>query len=329
MELNDFSNKTLYGIKSDTARHFWIGYSMFVLFSSFVGDTTILIASIRYNAFKLHKLIVVIIQHIAVCDLIVSCVSVLPRVVSLMADGWVLGTPLCYILFSMTYYSATVAIILICCMTACKLLILNYPFRLQTLSEKHAHAGCAVIWVSVVSLPVIIILADPNDVKFTYKSYGCDFGYSAPVWSWLRPVLATIYLFVPSIFVVVSTVCLLVLAYKVAHKSHESLKWQGVTTTILVALAYCMSTLPYCIYHFTESSIEDQSSFFHNEFTRISYFCLLLNTISNFYIYCLTVPSFRKFLWLQIQKQLPFRRKSGGDDLNMPGTQVSMLVTMP
>ena len=123
---------------------------------------------------------------------------------------------------------------------------------------------------------------------------------------------AIIYLFVPSLFVVVSTICLLIAAYKVASKGRESLKWRGVTTTILVALVYCISNLPYFVYHFAESSVEDQSSFFHNEYVRIANFCLFLNTISNFYIYCLTVPSFKKFLWLRIQILFPFIGNSGG-----------------
>ena len=54
------SNKTIYGI--DAARYTWAGYFLFVIISSLIGDTTILIASIRYKAFKLHKVTVTIIQ---------------------------------------------------------------------------------------------------------------------------------------------------------------------------------------------------------------------------------------------------------------------------
>ena len=303
----DFTNKTIYGIKSDTARYFWAGYFILVLVSSFVGDTAILIASIRYKAFNLHKLIVVIIQHIAACDLIVSSASVFPRIVSLIADDLILGTPLCHFCPPLAYYSVTVGVFLICSMTSCKLLILKYPFRVQQLSVKHAHIGCTAIWIAVVSLPATMLLldVDKDGAKFSYRIYKCDYFFSTPHWVWLQPILASICLFIPNVLVILNTVFLLIVAQKIAHRGHKSLKWRGVTTTVLVALVYCISILPYSIHRFAASSVGKQHGWFHYEFVRVAEFVLYLNTLSNFYIYCLTVSSFRKFLWSRIQMMLP------------------------
>ena len=75
MKTNVFSNKTQYGIDNDTVRYSFAGWYVFVLLSSFIGDTTILVSSVKYRAIRLHKLIVVIIQHIAACDLLVTLFS--------------------------------------------------------------------------------------------------------------------------------------------------------------------------------------------------------------------------------------------------------------
>ena len=56
------TNDTEEIILNDGLRHAWASYLIFIVVSSFIGDSTILIASIRYKAFKLHKLIVVVIQ---------------------------------------------------------------------------------------------------------------------------------------------------------------------------------------------------------------------------------------------------------------------------
>ena len=313
MTVNNFSNKTLYGIESKTMRQVWAGHFIFILLSSAIGDTTILVAPIKYNAIRLNKLIVVTIQHIAVCDLLVCllCVSVGPRALSLIADGWVLGGALCYILTYTAYYFVPVGLFLICSMTTWKLLILNYPLRVKSWSVKHAHTVSALIWTSLLILPIILLLTDHGDVAFNYRTYVCDYGFTSSTWTWLRPTLATIFVFTPNIFVVASTLCLLVMAHKVARRGRESLKWQGITTTVLVAAVYCISVLPYSIYHFAESSVEDQRSFLHSDFSRIAESCLYMNTISNFYIYCLTVSSFREFLTLRIQRSLPFLFNNG------------------
>ena len=73
----NFSDKTKFGIKNDTERYLWAGWLAFVVVSSLLGDSLILIASIKYNAFNLHKMIVTFIQHIAVCDLLqsVGCIN--------------------------------------------------------------------------------------------------------------------------------------------------------------------------------------------------------------------------------------------------------------
>ena len=88
---NPFSNRTEFGIQNDALRYTWAAYNIFILLSSFIGDTTILVASIKYRALKVHKLIVVIVQQIAVCDLLMSAVFVFPRVVSLIVNKWVFG----------------------------------------------------------------------------------------------------------------------------------------------------------------------------------------------------------------------------------------------
>ena len=66
-------------------------YLMVVLFSSLIGDTIILIASVRYNAIKLNKFIVAVMQHIAVWDLLQSISFILPTITSLLVDEWVFG----------------------------------------------------------------------------------------------------------------------------------------------------------------------------------------------------------------------------------------------
>ena len=123
-----YSNTTIFGIKSD-ARHAWAVYLLFVLVSSLVGDTTILIASLKFSAFKLHDVIVVIIQHIAVCDLMVAVTYALPHFVSLISNEWVFGTFLCDLTSYTTYYFTGTSVFLITNMTTGKLLLLKYPLR--------------------------------------------------------------------------------------------------------------------------------------------------------------------------------------------------------
>lgn len=298
----DFENedRLKYSIKSDVVRYTWAGYLIFVLISSLGGDSIILIGSVKYRAVKLHKIIVVTIQHIAVCDLMLSCTCALPKLISLLTNRWVFGNYLCFILFRpMEYYLNAASLLLICCMTCSKLAILKYPLRKITL--RTAHMSCITCWFAALIIPAIASFVDgsADNVYFSYKSYTCTADYSSKAWPWMLPLMAITFIFLPMCLVVGITISLLVIANKVALRNRACVKWQGVMTTVLIATVYCISLVPfaiYCVAKFSLSCESEENSFFHSHFLRLAISFIYFNTMSNFYVYCLTVASFREFL---------------------------------
>jgi len=189
-------------------------------------------------------------------------------------------------------------------MTTSKLLLLKYPLQFGTITLKKAHLICVACWLAAFTLPVTFLLVDKNDVSFSYRDYLCDYGFSSQVWHYLRPFMAVLFGFIPTSLVVLTTVWLLIEARKVVSRRRESLKWQGIVTTVLTATVYCLSLLPWIAYRVGESivSVDDKSkSSFYTTFYRVAISLLSLNTISNFYIYCLTVSSFREFIRSKMQ----------------------------
>ena len=91
----EYTNQTLHGMKNDAPKYLWVFFLVFVVMSSLIGDSIILIATVKYKAIKLNKMIIVIIQHIAVSDLMVVLTYVLPKIVSVIAEAWVFGNFLC------------------------------------------------------------------------------------------------------------------------------------------------------------------------------------------------------------------------------------------
>ncbi|KAL5268347.1 hypothetical protein ACHWQZ_G002272 [Mnemiopsis leidyi] len=296
----DFSNKTLFGIQNNAERLSWAGYYIFVVLSSFLGSTTILVASSKYKAFKLHKLVVIVIQHIAVCDLVTSLSFYLSKTVALLADGWILGSGLCNLQYYTRHYITATGAYLICALTATKMLILRYPLRAGSLTARTAHVGCLTIWVCIMIVPIIFII-DDSGITFDYRIFDCMYDFSSRTWQWCKPILVLLFLIFPAITVVVTTFYLLTMAKRIAKRDRKTLKWQGLTTTILTASVYCVSVLPSFLIAMTSSISESLSSSSELYFYRISVSCLTLNAISNFYIYCLTLPSFRAFLLTRLR----------------------------
>ena len=303
LDNSPYGNKTIWGLQRHFPRYFWAGYSLFVLVSSFVGDITILVASIKFGAFKFHRSIVVIIQHIAGCDLLLSVSYVFPNFLTLTADKWVLGNFCCFINTYSGYFFNGVSALLICTMTTCKLLLLKYPLRFGAISSNKAHLLCGASWFTSSIIPSTMLLVDWKDVYFSYRGYQCGYGFTSDVWFYLKPLFAMVFLFTPTCAVVITSGYLLLIAKRVAHRGRENLKWQGITTTILTAILYCLSIIPYIVYRVGESIVHEEmtQTFFNTTLYRISMSIVSLNTISNFFIYSLTVPSFRRFVYDKTQ----------------------------
>ena len=137
-----------FGLHNNAERYTWAAYQLFVLLSSLIGDTLILAASFQRDAFKINKLIVTVIQHIAVCDLLNSISLALPMPTSLLANSWVLGKTICNIDAHLVYFIIPVSMCPIAVLTTFKFLILRYPLRTASWSTKRAHLVCSGMWAS-------------------------------------------------------------------------------------------------------------------------------------------------------------------------------------
>ena len=329
------SNRTEFGIQNDTLRYSWAAYYIFILLSSLIGDTAILVASLKYRVFrKLHHFIVEIINHIAVCDLMVSIVSVFPRVVSLIADGWVFGDAMRYLTAYGVYYFNIVSLLLISVMTTSKLLLLRFPMRTRDFSSRKSQVVCMTMWAIATTSLVLVLLVDRNvDALFDHRTYDCRLDLAGS-WKWLKPILVGVFALIPNIVVVATTVHLLIIARSIVQRGGDSLKWQGIITTIVVAVVYCISILPYTIYTFIGYSgagfAEDPHSFFRTHYNRVVKSFIFINTFSNFYIYSMTVASFREFLWsskLNLLKHCVSSKETPSFPLQSSGTKSSNTVS--
>ena len=79
-------------------------------------------------------------------------------------------------------------------------------------------------------------------------------------------------------------------------------------TVFLTALIYTISIVPLTVYYLAEPYVKKKPGIpgpFYTIFFSISMAFLNLNTVANFFIYALTVTSFRSFLIVNIRRVFP------------------------
>ena len=289
-------------IPSSAERYAWATYGLFVALSSIVGDTVILVASGTRDSFRLNKFLVTIMQHIAVCDISVSITHILPSAISLIADSWIFGEALCYIQPYLTYYFYPANMALICTLTTGKLLLLRKPARARNWSKKQAHVICSVVWASNILTAILFYMFDKDDISFDYRNYSCEYGFSSHTFKRMLPFLSLLGMIFPNITMITTTIPTLkylIKARKSAKRTKKSVPWQGALTVSLTAFVYCVSTLPVSVYQLGRNFLENRG---FDLLYRYGCFISWANIWSNFFIYTLTITSFRRYLLNKIKE---------------------------
>ena len=285
-----------------------IGYQIIVLISSLVGDIIILSTTVNGNAFRLNVLLVVVIQHIAVNNLALCLAWVLPVTVNMISmvgwQHWVLkpSSSLSVLRHYSIFYFFSISIYLVSALVVIKLAILKRPLKTKNWQKKTLHLVCGSIWLLQIWVPLTSWALNNGSLVKDMAIYDCR---KKPVESrdeidsWFYVFETTVTLLLPCVIVIVAAIPTLRVLFKgreVSKRAHGKLRWQGILTVILTAAVLCTSCLPYLIFFYIKHRqyLKDPKTL--ADLYRVARYLPLLNIVSNFYIYCLTVVSFRKFL---------------------------------
>ena len=121
-----------YSITKPGIREILIVYLIFAFLSSIIGDSLVLDASFN-NGINLNKPVVVMLQHIAVLNLIQTIGYVLPSIISVAAEGWILGNFLAHLSWFLDLLSIQGINVMISVLTCTKLVLLKFPNTLTQL----------------------------------------------------------------------------------------------------------------------------------------------------------------------------------------------------
>ena len=297
------------GITSPSERYLWASLHILIFILSLFGDTIILISSIKYHAIRLHRITVAIIQHLAVLDLILSFNRVLPISISLFTNSWIFGDTLCLTQQYLDKICFRTVFFLTCTLTTAKYMTIKYPLKSGVWSDRKSQKLCLL--VEMISLlfvsPFLFIYyqAGTNSLYFNYLTYNCDINAEfltsslpAALKNFLHTLLDTIVPICIYIIPALSSGLMLFEARRVARHHQQRLRWEGVMTVLLTCTVYYISFIP----HTLSSNITSR------EYFKFAEFLLNLNITSNFFIYTLTVKSFRTFIKSWITTPPPANR---------------------
>lgn len=308
------NNYTMFGIHSKAERDLLMTYRVLTAISCLLGDTLILIGTIRYKAVKLHHIIVILMQHMAVADILLAIFNTIPGIISLSYNKWQFGLIFCYVSYYVRDCCLSAINILTFFMGLSKMLITRYPMEAFTMdSQKVGQRICASVWVLSCIFPTAAISKDPLSIYFSYILYNCDIECSLDLW---KPKEKIVYLTSIGLIIlgsvigsIVSNTLLIIKVKKVTRR--DGLQLQGFITIILSVAAHVAFALPIASFYISTNFVSKENMFVHKTLYRFGYFLTVMASPSCFLILAASQQSFRAFLMSTIRKFVWYRGSEG------------------
>ena len=274
-----------------------------------VGDTLILVAATHKDAFKVKKFIVVVIQHIAV----------LPASISLVSNEWEFGDTLCFVRGYTSYglfYIAGSYLTMV--LTVSKLLFLKCALRASHWSTTRAHLACSFTWVYAVIAPTLIWGIYGFDPRFDYRFYNCviiEEPNSNTKIIFISSFICNVVIQALIVTATFPTLNYLAKARRSARQVKGTVPWQGAVTVSLTSIVACVSTAPLTVYTIIKPFLDkDYRPLIDLYLCRMGVFIMTFGIMSNFYIYAMSMKSFRKFLIAKLQSIHPLTSSTNSNE---------------
>ncbi|KAL5247618.1 hypothetical protein ACHWQZ_G019485 [Mnemiopsis leidyi] len=183
-----------------------------------------------------------------------------------------------------------------------KLLLLEFPLHARRWTVTKAHITCACIWILALSIPAVRLSLDGEGLVFDFIEYNINYDYISKYSKAVKIAIHTISVLVIDIpvAIVIITTCLtlvhLIRSRKAARRSGGDQRWQGIVTVVAAGTVYCVANLPDRTTFLIFDVISSTEIPHHIYLSRFCECFSTFNIMCNFFIYSLTVPSFKAFL---------------------------------
>ena len=265
----------------------WI-YCFLITLLSLFGNSTVLYSSLRYNTIKMDHISVLLVQNLAVADLLYTVMIVLPILVTYSAGGWVLGDGWCWVMSQLTFIPGTVNTLTVLVITLYRLRTLLSPFSRVSLTTGRG----VVVLVWIVSLLGTVLSLSYNSLSvFSPSAARCNSSiYRDPEGGPVFLVVATGLLIILPVFTItLGNIAIGVTALKNSSAGNRS---KGITTVTALSGLFIASWTPLIIFTFFRIWKVPVPSLLD----LLAFHCIFLNTAGNPVLYTLTNRRFGEYV---------------------------------
>ena len=287
-----------------------------------VGNTFVIYASMRYDAFGMDYATVHLIQQLAAADLIFIIMYLVPMMVTHLAHGWILGETLCVVTGMFCSVPVLANINFILAVSIHRYARCKCPLDIVWLNKKRVRYLCLGLWIYS-CLFIVYVYISKAKVSFQPKLGGCQFNFSTSVWNLLVILFTTV---VPFLVILTLNVGLWVFVRNIVKKTRRRsgcvdcsdkrnkknvkcrTSHQALVMTSCITAFFIVCWFPTLIRFVLSAIIGEENIPTFLERIRYVYF---VGTYGNPILYTTVSKKFRNFLWQHLRRM--FREKCSAE----------------
>ena len=266
-------------------------FCFFMTFFGLLGNGTVLYSSVRYNAIRLDRVSLILVQNLAVADIIYTLCVILPQLITYVAGQWVLGKVYCFISAQISFIPGSANALTVLLITSYRLWLVTHPF--SSTSKNKARIVVAITWV-LASAGTVISLSYKSSSTFNPKNGKCTSEiYVIKEAEAIFKIAVGVIIMIPLLVITVENIILCVIAVK-SSRMQENSKPNYKALVMVCALSgiFILSWVPYVIYSFMISKNPDVPK----AVELLSFHCIYINAFANPILYTLTNRRFGEYV---------------------------------
>ncbi|KAL5266576.1 hypothetical protein ACHWQZ_G003825 [Mnemiopsis leidyi] len=299
-------------------QYFLFSYQFLMITTAILGNSIVVYATRRYNAIHLDTPSVLLTQNLAVTDINLIVIAYVPKLFTLYAGKWVLGSGVCYWTAFSQFVPGTVEIVTLTSISAYRCYMVRFPFR-RPPKAAPTKVLIVVMWLTAMIFPVIFVVANRSTAIFDVRTLACTTNVGL---HHRHLALSALFLFgiIPVTLTINLNLYILACAFWItpASPSASARKYnrQALITVNAICWIFVLSWVPYVVRAILTLISIPLPLWFYTMQYNLNIISLTFNPI----VYTITNRKFRRFLARRIAR-LSFmlvisRRSLFKDDMN-------------
>lgn len=269
-----------------------LGMFCFIMtFFGIFGNGTVIYSSLRYNAIKIDKISLILVQSLALADILYSFCVILPQFITYAAGRWVLGHVYCIVMAQIGIIPVSANTLTVLAITSYRLRVILSPFStIQTKTIKKIIAG---IW-GIALVPTTVFISYRSKSTFHVENGRClsdiydNDAARIPVMT-LVGLIVILPLFAISIFNSILTV---IAVRHSAGRNNDRKSYRALVMVCALSGLFIVSWTPYIVFTFMKMRTTKLSPVLD----LLSFHCIFINSFGNPILYSLTNRRFGKYV---------------------------------